>query len=122
MATRLWCFERAPNRTSLPSRWTINLNTVIGAYLSVLYALSLVCFTLYPLPSGESGLGITYGIAPQLNPFGFLNDLAKDGIGAIPQIFANIAFFVPLGFIAGRLLRAPLFHSLFFRTCYFPPY
>ena len=90
----------------------MHLNTVIGAYLSVLYALSLVCFTLYPLPSGESGLGITYGIAPQLNPFGFLNDLAKDGIGAIPQIFANIAFFVPLGFIAGRLLRAPLFHSL----------
>ena len=37
----------------------MHLNTVIGAYLSVLYALSLVCFTLYPLPSGESGLGIT---------------------------------------------------------------
>lgn len=91
----------------------IRLNTVAYSYLSVLYALSLVCFTLYPLPSGESGLGITYGIDPQLNPLGFIYDISKDGIGAIPQILANIAFFIPLGFLAGRLLRVPLFHSLF---------
>lgn len=91
----------------------MRITRVISAYLTVLYALSLVCFTLYPLPTGNSGLGITYGIAPQLNPLGFIHDLAKDGLSAIPQILANIAFFIPLGFIAGRLFRVPLFHSLF---------
>ena len=73
----------------------MHLNTVIGAYLSVLYALSLVCFTLYPLPSGESGLGITYGIAPQLCSAWFYSRKITP------------CAFIPL----------PLF-----RTCYFPPY
>ena len=76
-----------------------------GAYLSVLYLLGLVCFTLYPLPEGDSGPGITYGIEPRFNPLGFLDDLAKDGVRALPDMVANVAFFVPLGFIAGRLLR-----------------
>ena len=38
----------------------LRLWSAVGAYLSVLYLLSLVCFTLYPLPSGDSGLGITW--------------------------------------------------------------
>ena len=83
----------------------LKARTVGAAYLSVLYALSLVCFTLYPLPSGTEGLGITYGIAPQLSPIGFIGDLSKDGLHAVPQILANIAFFIPLGFIAHRLFR-----------------
>ncbi|WP_455136979.1 VanZ family protein [Thermophilibacter sp.] len=76
--------------------------SAVGAYLSVLYALSLVCFTLYPLPEGTSGPGITYGVPPQLNPLGFVADLARDGVSAVPQILANVAFFVPFGVIARR--------------------
>ena len=41
----------------------------------------------------------------RFNPLGFLDDLAKDGVRALPDMVANVAFFVPLGFIAGRLLR-----------------
>ena len=51
-----------------------------SAYLVVLYFLGLGCFTLYPLPSGTEGLGITYGIAPQLNPIAFVGDIYRDGI------------------------------------------
>ena len=79
--------------------------SAVSAYLAVLYVLGLGCFTLYPLPDGTSGPGITYGIEPRFNPLGFLDDLAKDGVRALPDMVANVAFFVPLGFIAGRLLR-----------------
>jgi glycopeptide antibiotics resistance protein len=79
-----------------------------AAYLSVLYALSLVCFTLYPLPSGTSGLGITYGIAPQLDPFAFVGDIQKDCLRAIFQDVANVAFFVPMGIIFHSGLRRNL--------------
>lgn len=76
-----------------------------GAYLVVLYFLGLGCFTLYPLPSGTEGLGITYGIAPQLNPIAFVGDIYRDGITAVLQIVMNVVFFVPLGFIASRAFR-----------------
>lgn len=89
-----------------------------GAYASVLYGLGLVFFTLWPLPSGDSGLGITYGVPPQLNPFAFIGDIRKDGMAAVFQIVANIAFFVPLGFILRRGLRLgfPLSLALSFAT------
>lgn len=73
-----------------------------GAYLIVLYFLGLGCFTLYPLPAGDAGLGITYGIAPQLDPLAFIADIRKDGITAVLQIVMNIIFFMPLGFICAR--------------------
>ena len=34
-----------------------------------------------------------------------MNDIAKDGLRAVFQLAFNVVFFVPLGFIAGRLLR-----------------
>ena len=83
----------------------LRATSAVSAYLAVLYVLGLGCFTLYPLPDGTSGPGITYGIEPRFNPLGFLDDLAKDGVRALPDMVANVAFFVPLGFIAGRLLR-----------------
>ena len=79
--------------------------SVVSTYLAVLYVLGLGCFTLYPLPSGTSGLGITYGVPWQLNPLAPLADFAREGISTVPQIAFNVVFFVPLGFIAGRLLR-----------------
>lgn len=90
----------------------IKAASFVTVYLTVLYILALGCFTLYPLPQGTEGLGITYGIAPQLDPLGFIGDLRKDGIAAVPQILANVAFFVPLGFIASRLLRLNFFWSV----------
>lgn len=83
----------------------LRLWSAVGAYLSVLYLLSLVCFTLYPLPSGDSGPGITCGVAPQLDLFAFVDDVRRDGRPAVLQLLANVAFFVPLGFIVGRGLR-----------------
>lgn len=82
--------------------------SAVGAYLCVLYGLALVCFTLYPLPSGDTGLGITYGVQPQLNLLAFVGDLRKDGLRAALQIAFNVVFFVPLGFIVGRALRLRL--------------
>lgn len=79
--------------------------SVVATYLAVLYVLGLGCFTLYPLPSGDSGLGITYGVPWQLNPLAFIGDFAREGFSTIPQIAFNVVFFLPLGFIAGRLLR-----------------
>lgn len=76
-----------------------------GAYLSVLYLLGLVCFTLYPLPEGDSGPGITYGLGPIWNPLHFIDDIAADGAPAVAQLAANVALFVPFGFIAGRGMR-----------------
>ena len=76
-----------------------------GAYLSVLYLLGLVCFTLYPLPEGDSGPGITYGLDPIWNPLHFVGDIAADGAPAVAQLVANVALFVPFGFVAGRGMR-----------------
>ena len=83
----------------------LRFGTFVGAYLTVLYICGLGCFTLYPLPHGDAGLGITYGVAPNFNPMNFLNDIAKDGLKAVFQLAFNVVFFMPLGFIAGRLLR-----------------
>lgn len=86
----------------------LRFSSFAAAYLSMLYVSGLGCFTLYPLPSGDTGLGITYGIAPQLNPFAFVSDIAKDGLKAALQLLFNIVLFLPLGFIAKRLLRLGL--------------
>lgn len=83
----------------------IRLLSAAGAYLSVLYLLGLVCFTLYPLPEGDSGPGITYGLDPIWNPLHFVDDIAADGMPAVAQLVANVALFVPFGFIANRGLR-----------------
>ena len=83
----------------------LRFGTFVGAYLTVLYVCGLGCFTLYPLPQGDAGLGITYGVAPNFNPMNFMNDIAKDGLKAVFQLAFNVVFFMPLGFIAGRLLR-----------------
>lgn len=79
--------------------------SAVSVYLAVLYLLSLACFTLYPLPSGTSGPGITYGIAPQFNPLRFVDDLRYGGSAALFQIVANVVFFIPLGFFCHRVFR-----------------
>ncbi|WP_302963162.1 VanZ family protein [uncultured Adlercreutzia sp.] len=83
----------------------LRFGSFAGAYLAVLYMVGLGCFTLYPLPSGDAGPGITYAVPANFNPLNFVNDVAKDGLKAVFQLLFNVVFFVPLGFIAGRLLR-----------------
>ncbi|MEC4184842.1 VanZ family protein [Adlercreutzia sp. R21] len=83
----------------------LRFGSFVGTYLAVLYVLGLGCFTLYPLPSGDTGLGITYGVPANFNPLAFVGDIQKDGLKAVFQLLFNLVFFVPLGFIAGRLLR-----------------
>lgn len=83
----------------------LRFGSVAATYLAVLYVLGLGCLTLWPLPSGDAGPGITYGIPWQLDPLAFVRDLAREGVRAVPQIAFNVVLFMPLGFIAGRLLR-----------------
>lgn len=86
----------------------LRLSSALGAYVSVLYIAGLGCFTLYPLPSGDAGPGITYGIEPQFNPLNFIDDIARDGVKAAFQTVFNIVLFVPLGFIAKRFMHVGL--------------
>lgn len=79
--------------------------SMVATYLTVLYVMGLGCFTLYPLPEGTSGPGITYGIPANFNPLNFIYDIQKEGLRAVFQLVFNVVFFMPLGFIAGRLLR-----------------
>lgn len=90
-------------------RW----GSALAAYVSVLYLAGLGCFTLYPLPSGTEGPGITYGIPPQLNPLNFIADIQRDGATAVFQLLFNVVLFLPLGFIAQHFLRLGLIPTFF---------
>lgn len=96
------------------------LTTTFAVYASILYAAGLVCFTLYPLPTGDAGPGITYGVPPILNPLNFIHDIAEGGVRAVFQLLLNIVLFVPFGFIARTLLKLKLPPALalsFAATC-----
>lgn len=86
-------------------RGRITLASLAWSYLAVLYVLGLACFTCYPLPEGTSGPGITYGVAPQLDPLAFVGDIRRDGLRAAFQVVANVALFVPLGYMLSYGLR-----------------
>lgn len=86
-------------------RGRITLASLAWSYLAVLYVLGLACFTCYPLPEGTSGPGITYGVAPQLDPLAFVGDIRRDGVKAVFQVVANVALFVPLGYMLSYGLR-----------------
>ena len=88
----------------------LRLTAVFAIYASVLYGAGLVCFTLYPLPTGDSGPGITYGIPPVLDPFAFVPAIAQGGVRAVLQLLFNVVLFVPL--IANMLLKLKLVPTL----------
>ncbi len=90
----------------------LRAGSVFGTYLAVLYLVGLGCFTLWPLPSGNEGLGITYGVTANFDPFAFIGDTAKDGWKAVFQLFFNVVLFLPLGFIVGYFLRIRLVPTL----------
>ncbi len=95
----------------------LRASSAAAVYLAVLYVLGIGCFTLWPLPEGDLGPGISYGVQPNFNPFAFVGDIAKDGLTAVLQLLFNVVFFVPLGFIAGRLLRIRMVPTVLLALC-----
>ena len=86
----------------------IRLSSAIVAYGTVLYLLGLLCFTLYPMPADAAAYCAAHHLTPQINPLQFIGDIRTDGLTAVLQIAFNIVFFLPLGFIMGRIWRWPL--------------
>ncbi|RBP99657.1 VanZ family protein [Bifidobacterium xylocopae] len=83
----------------------LRLAAALTAYLTILYLLALVCFTLWPMPDDRAAFCAGHHLSPQLDPLHFLTDLTTGGLGALLQIGFNIVFFLPLGYIMGRVLR-----------------
>ncbi|RSX52383.1 VanZ family protein [Bifidobacterium callimiconis] len=83
----------------------LGLPAVLSAYGTVLYAIGLLCFTLYPLPSDPVAFCAAHHLTPQLDLFRFIDDIRTDGLDAVLQIVMNVMFFLPLGFIVRRVFR-----------------
>ncbi|RSX57794.1 VanZ family protein [Bifidobacterium samirii] len=83
----------------------LRFTQVVVAYGSVLYAIGLMCFTMYPMPDDPVAYCAAHHLHPQLNPLQFVADIRSDGTSAIMQLALNVLFFIPLGFIAGRVFR-----------------
>ncbi|MCH9274870.1 VanZ family protein [Bifidobacterium amazonense] len=90
----------------------IRFSQAIVAYGTVLYAIGLLCFTLYPMPEDAAAYCAAHHLAPQLNPLRFVGDIRSDGLSAIMQLALNVVFFLPLGFIMGRVFRWPFAAAL----------
>ncbi|MBW3088664.1 VanZ family protein [Bifidobacterium sp. 82T24] len=86
----------------------IRFSQALVAYSTVLYAIGLLCFTLYPMPEDAAAYCAAHHLTPQLNPLQFIGDIRTDGLSAIMQIALNVVFFLPLGFIMGRVFRWPI--------------
>lgn len=78
-----------------------------AAYLTVLYVLGLIAFTLYPMPDDPEAFCAAHvgQFAPQLDPLRFISDLQTGGLYGMLQLVMNIALFMPLGFVFARWLR-----------------
>ncbi|MDR6573369.1 glycopeptide antibiotics resistance protein [Curtobacterium sp. 320] len=79
------------------------------AFGTLVYALALVTYTLLPLPDDVATM-CRNAASPQLTPFAFLGDVAKEGGISGPrsllsnpasaQVLFNVLLFVPLGALA----------------------
>ena len=110
LALAVWPFVAAmltiPVLAVLYHRYNrIHFAQVVVAYGTVLYAIGLVCFTLYPMPEDPVAYCATHHFSPQLDPLQFVADVRADGWSAMAQLGLNVVFFLPLGFIAGRVFR-----------------
>ncbi|MFZ6992745.1 VanZ family protein [Curtobacterium sp. RRHDQ66] len=76
------------------------------AFTTLVYALALVTYTLLPLPN-DAAAACRVAASPQLHPFAFLHDIAREGgisgprslLGnpAMAQVVFNVLLFAPLG-------------------------
>lgn len=85
----------------------MRLTSAAAAYLTVLYVVGLIAFTLYPMPDDPEAFCAAHdgGYAPQLNPLRFIEDVQATGINGVMQLAMNVVFFIPLGFVFARWLR-----------------
>lgn len=83
----------------------VRMLAALGAYVSVLYMLGLVAFTMYPMPDDPQMYCATHHLRPQLNVFRFISDLQMGGLYGLLQLLMNIALFVPFGFMVTRWWR-----------------
>lgn len=117
LAIALWPFVSAaltvPVLALLYHRYNrIRFSQALVAYGTVLYAIGLLCFTLYPMPEDPAAYCAAHHLTPQLNPLQFMGDIRTDGLSAIMQLALNVVFFLPLGFIMGRVFRWPIAAAL----------
>ncbi|MBW3095027.1 VanZ family protein [Bifidobacterium sp. 64T4] len=112
IAVLVWPFASAlltlPILAGLYHRYhRLRFMAVAAAYLSVLYVLGLVAFTLYPMPDDPQAFCAAHAgdYAPQLDIWRFISDLRFGGLSGALQLVFNIVFFVPLGFVLTRWLR-----------------
>ncbi|RPE76793.1 RDD family protein [Curtobacterium sp. PhB137] len=102
-------------------RGTLGVGNAVLAFATVVYGLALVTYTLLPLPDTSEVAAICRAASgPQLTPFAFVGDIAKEGglsgprsllaNPAAAQVVFNVILFVPLGmlvrhvFLHGRFL------------------
>ncbi|NIJ04590.1 VanZ family protein [Frigoribacterium faeni] len=97
-------------------RGELGLGNALLAFAAVVYALALVTYTLLPLPgTTDAAVLCSPAPAPQLHPFEFVRDIAKEGgvtgprslLGnrAVAQVALNVALFVPLGMLVAHFTR-----------------
>lgn len=61
----------------------LGLPAILSAYGTVLYAIGLLCFTLYPLPADPVAFCAVHHLKPQLDLFRFVADIRTDGLDAV---------------------------------------
>ena len=79
--------------------------TVLGIYLSILYAFALIFFTLFPIPADPKAFCATHHLTANLNPLQFVADFRKQPKSVILQTGFNVVFFLPLGYSLRRIFR-----------------
>lgn len=96
-------------------RGELGLGPAVLAFLTVVYALALVTYTLLPLPDASTVEALCRTpSSPQLRPFTFLADIAKEGGLSGPlsivtnrasaQVVFNVILFVPLGMLVRQVV------------------
>ncbi|WP_241218911.1 VanZ family protein [Bifidobacterium dolichotidis] len=93
---------------------TLSWSASITAYLSVLYPLGLLAFTLYPMPDDPVQFCATHHFGPQLDLWLFIPQILHGGLSDILQLLLNVIFFMPLGFMLQRWAKWPWWISFIF--------
>jgi glycopeptide antibiotics resistance protein len=86
-------------------RGRLRVLTVLGIYLSILYAFALIFFTLFPIPEDPKAFCATHHLSPNLNPLQFVADFKEQPRAVVFQTGFNIVFFLPLGYSLRRIFR-----------------
>lgn len=92
----------------------LSWSRAITLYLFIFYLLSLVLFTLLPLPDDFAAFCASRNRPVHLVPFGFVSNLFYGSVWDRLQIVLNVLIFVPLGLYARTLLRLSSRRALWF--------